>query len=302
MPSRSATTAALAVLVLIWGTTWAAIRVGLGGIPPFTGVALRFAIAAAVLFALFPVFGVRMRWERREVGLWLVNGGLSFCVTYGVVYWGEQYVPSALTSVLFATFPLWVALLAHVILPGERLTPVQGAGILVGFGGVAVIFSEDLGRLALESYVGAPGAGEGPGVAVAAAVILLSPMAAAVANVAVKRWGQGIHPLSLSAMPMALTAAVMGTVAALTESGRAVVFDAASLGALLYLALCGSAVTFSLYFWLLEHLPATKLSLITYATPVVAVAAGIVLLGEPFTPRLLAGAALVVAGVAVAVR
>lgn len=298
MPSRASTTAALVVLTFIWGTTWAAIRIGLGGIPPFSGVALRFAIASTVLFLLFPVFKVRLSFRRREIGLWILNGLLSFCLTYGVVYWGEQYVPSALTSVLFATFPLWVAFLAHLLLPGERLKPIQGAGILLGFVGVAVIFSEDLGRLALSD----PQAAAGPGVAVAAAVVLLSPMAAAVASVAVKRWGQGIHPLSLSAVPMALTAGVMGGVAMLTETGQPLSLDAASVGSLLYLALCGSAVTFTLYFWLLARLPATQLSLITYATPVVAVAVGIFWLGEPFTLRLLAGSALVVGGVAVAVR
>ena len=136
--------AAFVLLTLVWGTTWAAIRIGLAGLPPLTGVALRFAIAGTVLAAVGLRLGVRLGGSRREVGLWVVNGILSFCISYSVVYWSEQYLPSGLTAVLFATHPLMVAVLAHFVLPGERLSRLAGLGLLLGFGGVAVIFSDDL--------------------------------------------------------------------------------------------------------------------------------------------------------------
>lgn len=297
-PARPVLLAAVTLLVLIWGTTWAAIRIGLEGIPPFTGVALRFGLAGLVLLALVPVLRVRFSLDRRELTLWAINGILSFTISYGIVYWGEQYVPSGLASVLWATFPLWVALLAHVWLPGERLTVRSSVGVLAGFAGVAVIFSEDLSQLRLGE-----GASAGSvSVALAAAVILLSPVSAAVANVAVKRWGKGLHPLSLTAVPMLLTGAVMGALAAAVEDFGTVQFTGRSVGAWLYLSIAGSAVTFTVYFWLLSHLTATRLSLITYAIPVVAVLVGTMFLDEPVTGRVLAGSALVVVGVAVAVR
>lgn len=290
-PPRAGLLAAVfALLCAIWGTTWAAIRIGLAGIPPFTGVAARFAIASALLLALAPWLGARLgaggAVERR---LWVANGFLSFFASYGIVYWSEQYVPSGLAAVLFATFPLFVALLAHVALPGERLTPRGAFGIALGFGGVAVIFSEDFSRLG------------GPGVALAAAVMLGSPIVSAVSNVAVKRWGTGIHPVSLAAVPMGIAAAAMTPVAFLLERDRPVVLDTASVSALLYLAIAGSAVTFTLYYWLMSHLPATKVALIAYVVPVVAVLVGTAL-GEPVTAKTLAGTALVVSGVALAVR
>lgn len=290
MSRPAGTAAALGVLIAVWGTTWAAIRIGLEGIPPFTGVALRFALASLLLFALVPVFGVRLGRTRREVGLWAVNSLLSFSLSYGIVYWAEQRVPSGLAAVLFATFPLFVAALGHFWLPGERLTGRAAIGSLVGFAGVVVIFSEDLSQLG------------GPGVATAAAVMLVSPLVSAIANVAVKRWGSGIHPLSLTAVPMALTAVTMGALAALVEGGREIAWTLPAVGSLLYLAVFGSALTFTLYFRLLDRLPATRLSFITYAIPVVAVATGTLALGEPMTPRILAGASLVVIGVAAAVR
>jgi drug/metabolite transporter (DMT)-like permease len=278
------------VLVLIWGTTWAAIRIGLTGIPPFTGVAVRFGLASLLLGLVSPMLGVRYGWSRRERGLWLVNAALSFCGSYGVVYWCEQWVPSGLGSVLFATFPLFVALLAHFVLPAERLTTRSVAGILVGFAGVAVIFSDDFALLG------------GRSVATAALVMLASPILSAASSVAVKRWGAGIHPVSLAAVPMGLTAGVMGAVAWGTERGRTISLDATSVAALLYLAVFGSAVTFSLYYWLMSQVPATRLALTAYAVPVVAVAVGATVLHEPVTSRMLLGSLLVVIGVALAVR
>lgn len=282
--------AAFILLSLIWGTTWAAIRIGLDGIPPLSGVALRFTLAAAILFALSPFLRVRYEGSRREWSLWLLNGILAFCVSYGVVYWAQQWVPSGLAAVLFATMPLFVAALAHPFLPGERLNAVGLAGMLVGFAGVAVIFSEDFTRLG------------GPQVAVASAVLLVSPFVSAVASVAIKRWGAGIHPVSLSAVPMGIAAGVMGALAIALERDSTFILDAASVGAVLYLAVFGSAVTFTLYYWLLRHVRATRVSLIAYVVPVVAVAVGAVFMGEPVTLRTLAGSALVIAGVALAVH
>ena len=289
-PGSGRVAAAFLLLTLVWGTTWAVIRVGLAGIPPFTGVALRFAIAGGLLLAIAPRLGVTFGRSRRELGLWASNALLSFCVSYSVVYWSEQYIPSGLTAVLFATNPLFVAAIAHVALPGERLSPAAAAGLLLGFAGVAVIFSDDLALLG------------GGRVREAALVMLVSPAVSALSTVAIKRWGHGMHPLSLSAVPMLLCAVVMGPVAVVAESGAPVVLDGRSIGALLYLALFGSALTFTVYYWLLARVSATRASLISYLIPIVAVALGAVLFDEPVRLRLLLGSALVLAGVAVVTR
>jgi drug/metabolite transporter (DMT)-like permease len=162
-------------------------------------------------------------------------------------------------------------------------------GVLIGFLGVAVIFSEDLHELG------------SPMVATASVVFLISPVVSAIANVAVKKWGAGIHPVSLTAVPMGMAGAIVGAAALALERDREIRFDGVSVGALLYLAILGSAFTFTVYYWLMSHVPATRLSLITYAIPVVAVVVGAVFLDEPLTERILVGAALVVLGVALAV-
>jgi drug/metabolite transporter (DMT)-like permease len=289
-PGRGRLIGAFLLLTLIWGTTWAAIRVGLQGVPPFTGVALRFAIAGALLLALARALGVRLGRGRHEKALWAANGLLSFCLSYSIVYWSEQYIPSGLAAVLFATNALFVAALAHVLLPGERLGPLAGAGMLLGFAGVAVIFSDDLSLLG------------GQPVRHAALVMLASPLVSAVSSVAVKRWGREVHPLSLAAMPMLMAGLVMGAVALLVERDRPLVFDARSVGALLYLAILGSAVTFTIYYWLLARASATRVALMSYLIPIVAVGVGAALFDEPLRPRLLAGAVRVLAGVVVVSR
>jgi len=281
---------AFVVLTLIWGSTWAVIRVGLEGIPPLTGVALRFAIAGAILLALARRLGVRATWSREELGLWAMNGLLAFSASYTIVYWAEQHIPSGLTALLFATYPLFVAVLAHVLLPRERLGWGSAAGILLGFAGVGVIFSEDLQLLG------------GANVREVALVLLLSPLVSAVATVAVKRWGAGIHPLSLTAVPMLMTAGVVGALAFALERQARVVFDLRSVGALLYLAIFGSAVTFTVYYWMLARARATQVALIAYTIPIVAVALGAIVFQEPIRPRVILGGVLVLIGVAIVSR
>ena len=278
----------IALLIAIWGSTWSVIRIGLTGIPPLTGVALRFALAGLLLWGFALALGLRGPRLRAPMALWWTHGLLTFGVSYGLVYWAEQWVPSGLAAVLFATFPLFVALLAHFLLPGERLRPAAAGGLALGFAGVAVVFSEDFAALG------------GHRVAFASAVMLIAPVASAVAQVAIKKWWAQVHPVPLNAGAMVLAGAVMGLLAALVERGRPVSFSQAAVGALLYLTLLGTAVAFSLYIWLLRYMSATRLSLTAYAIPVVAMAVGALLFREPVTPRVVTGAALVIAGTVLA--
>ena len=290
MPEKTLNLVALSLLILIWGTTWAVVRVGLEGIPPFLGISLRFGLASVILIAASKFAGIRLGRSRREWSMWAVNGLMAFSISYGVVYWAEQWIPSGLAAVLFATFPLFVAGFAHFLLPGEQLRSKSVLGICVGFVGVVVIYSEDLTELA------------GAKARVASLVFLISPFVSAAANVLVKRWGSGIHPLSLTAVPMGLTGILMGVMAALFERGESVTFDSVAVGALFYLAIPGTVVAFLIFFWLLQRLPATRLSLITYGVPVVAVIVGSLFLGEPLSTRILVGTALVLGGVVMAIR
>ena len=281
---------AFAALTLVWGTTWAAIRISLEGIPPLTGIAARFLLAGLLLLALARWRGVRLGASPVERRLWALNTVATFAVPYGIIYWAEQWVPSGLASVLFATFPLWIVVFGRWILPGERPDARRLLGVALGFAGVALIFSEDFERLG------------GSEVRWPAAVLLGGAAISASASVAIRRWGAGISPFSLASVPMLLTGVLVGGLAAAVERDRPLELSAGPVAATLYLAVFGSALTFSLYFWLLARRSAVVASLVSYTAPVVAVAVGLLLLDEPFTARVGVGAALVLTGVAGALR
>lgn len=277
----------LAALCFIWGSTWLVIKVGLEVLPPFLGAALRFGVSSIVLFGLATMQGVPFPRTRRThlglLGVGLVGIGLS----YGVVYWGEQYIPSGLTAVLFATHPLFVMGIAHVAIAAEPITARKALGAAISFVGVVLIFRSDL------QFTHPLGV-------TAALVTLLSPIAAATSNVAIKRWGHDIHPYNLTAFPMGYATILLGAASLATEDVAAVAWTWTGVLSVLYLALFGSVAAFVMLYTLLKQVPVSLLSLISYAFPVVAVALGFVILGETLEPQTVVGAAAIVAGIVTA--
>lgn len=275
-----------ALLVVIWGTTWAAIRLSLEGLPPFLSMSLRFGLASVLLSLLarkmkVPLVGPGVRGPI----MMMVQALGAFGISYAVIYWAEQWVPTGLASVLFATLPFFVALFSYFVLPGETLGWKSILGILLGFAGVAVIFADDLSALG------------GAQVRLASAVILISPVAVAASQMAVKIWGSEYHSLTLTALPMGCSAIMMAVLSFFVESGRVVAPTPSAWLAVIYLAVVGSAFTFTLFFWLLTRGNLLRVSMIAYGTPVVAVFVGTFFLSEPLTWKLVAGAALVLSGV-----
>src|SRR6185503_8359508 len=126
-----------ALLVCIWSSTWVAIKIGLEDVPPLFGAGLRFSIAGA---GLLVVAAVARRPLRSDTKLVAVLALAPFGAAYGLIYWGEQYVPSGLAAVLFGVLPLYSALLASVVLTGEPLRPRLLAGIAIALAGLSLAF------------------------------------------------------------------------------------------------------------------------------------------------------------------
>src|SRR5437870_425130 len=173
MATSSTRSAAFAMLCLIWGSTWLPIPIGLAAPPPFLSASLRFAVASIVLVLLAVVFRSKWPQNRTEWALVGIVGIVLFTGDYGLIYWGENNgVPSGLSAILFATFPLQTALVANAFLKAERFTVQRLLGIGVGFGGVVLIFRSQLGSA-------------GPGQGFPTLSIILAATAAACASVAV---------------------------------------------------------------------------------------------------------------------
>src|SRR6267378_1089507 len=239
---RMLRSAAFAMLCVIWGSTWLAIRIGLQGAPPFLAATLRFLLASITLAALALVFRSKWPANRTEWALVLFVGLVLFTADYGLIYWGENNgVESGLSAILFATLPLQTALVANAILPGERLTVQKLAGIGLGFGGILLIFRGQVGTASL-------------------AVVSLG---------AKEPWGTPSWP--------------------------------EGIGAILFLALAGSVVTFVTWQWLLKTAEATSLSFVALITPITAVLLGAGVGNEKFDAIDLIGSAIVLAGIYVSI-
>ncbi len=277
----------VALLCVIWGSTWFAIKVGLEYMPPFFAAAVRYLAASAVIAGLALARRVREpRGVRFHLAL-LVLGLLAFGVSFGVVYWGEQYVPAGLAAVLFATHPLLVSLIASRALADEALSARKLSGVLLGFAGVAVLMGDDVTL----AHPRAP---------LAALVILVSPLVSAVTNVAIKRFGSGVHAFNLTSLPMFYGGAALLALSLLGEDWSEVIWSASAIGALLFLTLGGSCLAVVTFYTLLKRVAVSRLALISYVFPVIAVLLDVTLLEERFGSRALLGSALVMVGVATA--
>lgn len=276
------------LLCLIWGSTWLVIKIGYGTLEPFNAAALRFLIAGGVLVPLVPAFGARWPHGRAEWRLVLWVGAVLFAGDYGLIYWGEQWLDSGLTAVIFAVLPVMTTLAAHFYLETERLTAQTLAGTAAAFGGVVALFADRL--VADTSQVW-------PMIA-----ILASAACAAAASLATKRHGAGLHPAALNAPAMLAGAAILLVVSRAAGETLRLPADPATWGAVLYLAIAGSVVTFLTYFWLLKTWRATTMSFIAVLTPLVAVLLGTVVLGERPTPWTGLGGVLILGGVTLAMR
>ena len=274
------------MLCLIWGSTWLVIKVGYGGLGPFNVAALRFLIASIVLAPIVPLFRASWPSTRTEWTLVVWVGLVLFAADYGLIYWGEQFLDSGLTSILFALLPLVTIGFAHLYVPGDRITGRKLAGSVVAFGGIVALFGD---RVRLDP------AGLGPMLA-----IVTSTVCAAAAGVATKRHGGNLHPASLNAPAMLIGAAALGAASLAAGDGLALPLDAPTWSAIVYLAIAGSVITFLGYFTLLKSWSVTSLSFISVFTPTIALFLGFVFLDERPTISSGAGAAMILGGVALA--
>lgn len=273
-----------ALLCLIWGSTWVVIKNGLEDLPPLGSAAARFTLAAAAMSLLCALLAEREGGSRPTLALTLVLGSLNFALSYGIVYWSEARLPSALVSVLWAVYPLLQAVVGHLFLPGERLAPAQGLGFGLGFLGVAALFATDLREL-------------GPEAIPAGAALLFSPLVSAIGTTYVKKHGAGTSSLLLNRNGMWIGATGLWAAAFVAERGASYRWTGMALFSLVYLALIGTVVSFGVYFWLLRHTPANRLSVIAYVTPAVALGLGLAVRHEPIGPWTLAGLGAILAGV-----
>lgn len=305
--AEAQTWAMFLTLAVVWGSSFLWIRLGLeDGLTPLALVSLRTFFAALLLGAVLLVRGGRLplRWNLWKRMIFL--GATNVAVPFALIAWGEQYIPSGMTSILNAMVPLFTMVFAAIALADEHITPARLTGLGIGFAGVVVMALPSLEAAGADQDAAMALAGM---LAVACAAVFYG-----MASVYTRRRITGMPLIEQSdgsfrapmtveiSLGSTLSAFVMVSALALVferPAGGVLVMPGSALGwaAVVWLGLLGTGVAYLLYFRILERWGATRSTLVTYLIPVVAIGLGFLILEERLRPRELLGAVLIIAGV-----
>jgi drug/metabolite transporter (DMT)-like permease len=273
----------LLVVAFIWGWSFLFIKVALEGAPPVFVAWGRVILGAAVLLPF--LYAAREKLpERRMWGHVAVQGTFMAVLPFTLIAWGEQHITSALASVLNAATPLFAAVFAALMLR-ERLRPPQLAGLGLGLVGVATLAGIGGSDLAASSLAGALAV-----VGAAASYGLAFPYA--------RRFLPGLSAMQLAIAPSLVAAILLAGPAVTAAVTEGLAPTPLRVLCLLLLGVLGTGYALMLNYQTLRQLGPTTASLVTYLIPVVGVAVGVLVLGEPFSLRLVLGGVLIVLSVA----
>jgi drug/metabolite transporter (DMT)-like permease len=280
---------ALAVVYVVWGSTYLGIALAIETLPPLLMASVRFLLAGAILYAVVRVG--RPGVARPTADQWLaavITGGPLFVLGNGGVVWAQQTVPSGIAALIVASVALWITLLDRVFF-GRRLGWPAVAGLVIGFAGVALLVE--------------PG-GTGGAKPFGAVLLVLASLGWAIGSLLSRNAALPESPLLGPAMQMLAGGALLGIAgAAAGELGQigADSFSLRSVAGLAYLVVFGSIVAFSAYAWLLRATRTSLVATYAYVNPIVAVLLGWAVLGEAVTTRTLLAGGIIVAAVALIV-
>jgi drug/metabolite transporter (DMT)-like permease len=274
------------VCCVLWGLNQVAAKLALADVPPLTQAALRSGGAALLVLAWARARGIVLFDSDRTLGGGLLAGSL-FAAEFACIFLGLQFTSASRMVVFIYLAPFVVALGMPLVTRGERLSPLQWAGLAAAFAGVAWAFAEGFAPT-----VDAPprqwlGDALGIGAALLWGATTLVIRATRLSNAAAEK--TLLYQLVVSAL-------LLGVAAAASGEAWPVRWSAMALGSLGFQTVIVTFASYLTWFWLVRHYPATRLSAFTLLTPVAGLAAGVVLLGEPLTLRLVVATASVALG------
>src|SRR5215208_2668250 len=274
------------LLGAIWSSSFMWIKIAVQEIGPITLVAFR--VLFGLLFGVVVILVQRVHLPRRlkEWFPLLVLGMTNIAIPFFLISWGEQSIDSAVASILDATVPLFTILIAHYLLRDDKMTVPKVLGLLMGFAGVVILMSKDIGA-SFGSLLGQ------------LAVVLASAFYAASAVYA-RKTTENTSGILRSAGPLVSGTAVMWLATCLVESPVKIPQLGITWVALLFLGILGSGLAFVLSYYLLHEIGPTRTSMVTYLFPLGGVILGVAFLNEEISWQLLVGAVLIILSLVVA--
>jgi drug/metabolite transporter (DMT)-like permease len=282
---------AFAVVCIVWGTTYLAIRVAVETIPPFLLTGIRFVAAGVVLLALARFRGDVFPQSKRLLGELAIVGFLLVCFGNLSVVWAEQWVPSGPAALLVAMAPFWMALLEQFRQHGERMTMRRAAGMLLGFIGVAMLVTP-----------GGAGTYFNTQFVLGALAIQAGCIAWQYGTLRSKYNLGGVAPLVSSGVQMLVGGVLTGIVGLLIGEQSRFHPNAKSVAALAYLIVFGAVLAYTAYIYAVRHLPTSLSSMYAYVNPLVAVILGWLILHEQLTWMSIVAMCLILGGVVLVQR
>jgi drug/metabolite transporter (DMT)-like permease len=270
----------------IWSASFLWIKIAVDEIGPMSLVAFRMLFGALTAIAI----GVSRKavWPRdwKTWRTFTILGVTSLAIPIYLISWGELEIDSAVASILNATVPLFTILIAHFLLHDDKMTVPKVLGLLLGFGGVIVLLSEDVGANAHSSALGQ-------------AAVILAAVFYAGAAVYARKATQHVDTIVRGALPVVMAAVVMWIVGPLAERPFVFPTQVDTWFAVLWLGILGTGLAFVMFYYLLHEIGPTRTTLVTYLFPVGGVLLGVLLLDEHLSWQLIVGSILIIGSLAV---
>jgi len=270
-------------IIIIWSTTPLGIQwSGEHGHFAF-GVAMRMSIGLIALLALLYIKKLPFPWHQAARRVYYA-GGFSLFAAMSLVYWSAQYIPSGWIAVIFGLSPVFTSLFSAFILKENAFTAGRIIGMLLGMTGLVIVFIDSMSVAEL-AWLGICG-------------IILSAMSQSLGAVMIKKLRPDIPAISITAGSLMI--ALPGFIAnAIYHGGIPSEISLQMTGAIIYLAMLGTATGFPLYYYLLKNISAERIALVTLITPVTALLIGAGLNDEAISSKVWLGTFFIIIGLAI---
>lgn len=270
-------------VVLIWTTTPLAIKWSAEGTGFVFAVSSRMILGALFAILVTLVFRLDIPWHKRAIKTYMFSG-FGIAISMMIVYWASQFVPSGWISLIFGLSPIVTGMLVFFIHGENDFSKGKLLGLVLGLIGLALIFSTGFkfGNNAVYGIF----------------AVLLSTVIYSFTAIKIKQHNEGIPALTITAAGLLFAVPLYGLSWYLIDGTVPEVVEPRAGLSIIYLALFGSVIGFALFFYILKHVSASRVSLITLVTPVTALFLGKYLNNEPLTLETLAGAMMILCGLA----
>ncbi|HEX3095440.1 MAG TPA: EamA family transporter [Candidatus Angelobacter sp.] len=286
--NRSRIIVAFALLYVLWGSTYLAMRVIVRDMPPYVAGAVRYLSAGPIMLAACALMGRKISLTRLDLRRLLVISILLLSIGNIGVLWGEEYVSSGLASLIVALVPIWVVMIEAWVFRAGRMTAKGLIGLAIGIVGLLVLLWP---RITAGTHLGHMEL-------IGSAILAGASFFWALGSVLSHRFSLTVDVFASAAWQMTLAGAVNGVIALVTGQFQKTHWTSSALSGIGYLVIFGSWIGYSAYIYLLEHVPTPKVATYAYVNPIVAVFLGWIILREQVDAFMLLGTAIIIASVA----